>query len=314
MLGGVATAGGMCWALLEKLEEILENILEDLGCSLVPSGIWQHQSFLGCAGKKWDLVLGKPGQDCTSPGIPTGDTGMLRGRNDTHGTSEWHRGNCPLLAWDWNCPLHGNGTGAGAGAQGTAGRTQTAPLGPPEPGEPPSLHPQLIHESLHPSRPQAELRPASPPSSASSCSRSHRNHRGSFLPLGILGLDPSVGVAVPKVPLALGSCSQPGCGDRACPCGDIPEMCWGHSFGGHPNAAVSLSGLGFWEFSVPRGFRRLKSQGSGIPAGISGEILPRISLTDPTTLCKCTGSLKMPVFSVSRSGGHGFILGYLGMV
>lgn len=218
----------------------------------------------------------------------------------------------PCMGLELSSPW--NGTGAGAGAQGTAGRTQTAPLGPPEPGEPPSLHPQLIHESLHPSRPQAELRPASPPSSASSCSRSRRNHRGSFLPLGILGLDPSVGVAVPKVPLALGSCSQPGCGDRACPCGDIPEMCWGHSFGGHPNAAVSLSGLGFWEFSVPRGFRRLKSQGSGIPAGISGEILPRISLTDPTNLCKCTGSLKMPVFSVSRSGGHGFILGYLGMV
>lgn len=239
---------------------------------------------------------------------------MLRGRNDTHGTSEWHRGNRPLLAWDWNCPLHGMELGPELGLREQL-EGPRLPLWGPQSLE--SLHPSIPNSSMNPCIPAGRRQssvPASPPSSASSCSRSRRNHRGSFLPLGILGLKPSVGVAVPKVPLALGSCSQPGCGDRACPCGDIPEMCWGHSFGGHPNAAVSLSGLGFWEFSVPRGFRRLKSQGSGIPAGISGEILPRISLTDPTTLCKCTGSLKMPVFSVSRSGGHGFILGYLGMV
>lgn len=70
----------------------------------------------------------------------------------------WER-SCPLLPWDWKCPFHGNGTGAGAGAQGTPGRTQTAPLRPPEPGEPPSLHPQHIRGSLHPTRPQAELCP-----------------------------------------------------------------------------------------------------------------------------------------------------------
>lgn len=60
--------------------------------------------------------------------------------------------------------------------------------------------------------------------------------------------------------------------------------------------AQSSAGFGFWELSLPRGFRTLKPQGSGLPARVSGEIIPRISLTIPPNLCKCTGSLKFRYF------------------
>lgn len=232
----------------------------------------------------------------------------------------WER-SCPLLPWDWKCPFHGNGTGAGAGAQGTPGRTQTAPLRPPEPGEPPSLHPQHIHGSLHPTRPQAELCP---------WIRSQLCLQLFPLPLESQRLPAGFRNSGARSLCGHG-CSQSAAGTREL----LPAGMWGQglSVQGHsrnvlgtfPKCAGDIplgatpmqlwpSGLGFWEFSLPRGFRRLKSQGSGIPARVSGEIFPRISLTIPTNLCKCTGSLKMPVFSVSRSGGHGFLLGCLGVV